>query len=203
MQKEKDLKQEQDLELDQEQKIIVDKNGIRVIKLDTNKFTLSFNMINNNIVLPAIINFDLINLLNKLNPNIFESMRLNRVSDKNAIMDLLLKDLFSDLGIPHYYLALNINIENEYDAQLNINKIIFNCISFNNKLDLYPIDVELLPTYNINMCFNIINNHHVYANCDIGLIDKHNTPSFFEKIVGNIFYNIFYKLKQFIENVSF
>ena len=123
MQKEKDLKQEQDLELDQEQKIIVDKNGIRVIKLDTNKFTLSFNMINNNIVLPAIINFDLINLLNKLNPNIFESMRLNRVSDKNAIMDLLLKDLFSDLGIPHYYLALNINIETEYD-DLNINKII-------------------------------------------------------------------------------
>ena len=195
------MQKEQDQ--DQEQKIIIEKNGLKIVKLDSNNFNLTFNMINNNIVLPAIINFDLIHLLNKLNPNIFESMRLNYVSDKNAIMDLLLKDLFSDLGIPHYYLALNINIENEYDAQLNINKIIFKCISFDNKLDLYPIDVELLPTYSINMCFNIINNHHVYANCDIVLIDKYNIPSFFEKIVGNIFYNIFYKLKQFIENVSF
>ena len=185
-------------------KKIIDKNGFKIVKSETNKFNLTFDIINNNILLPKIINFNLIELLNKLNPNIFEIMHLDCRSDTNAIMDLLMKDLFSDLGIPHYYVALNINIESESETNdLNISKIIFKCLSFENKLDLYPKDVELSPINNINMCFNMINNHNAHISCDIELTNKYNIPQFFEKIVGNIFYNIFYKLKQFIENVSF
>jgi hypothetical protein len=188
-------------EEEEEQKII-DKNGFKIIKSGVNKFNLTFDIINNNILLPKIINFDLIELLNKLNPNIFESMHLDCRSDTNAIMDLLIKDLFSDLGIPHYYLALKINIESEND-ELNTNKIIFKCLTFDNKLHSYPVDAELIPIHSINMTFDIINNHNLQINCDIYLSKQHNIPSFFEKIIGNIFYNLFNKLKQFIEKVSF
>jgi hypothetical protein len=109
-----------------------------------------------------------------------------------------LKDLFSDLGLPQYYLALNIT-----QKSLDTNKIVFNCELINNKLVIYPTDVELLQIQNINIHFDIINNHSVKINCDIDLMDKHNIPSFSEKMIGNIIYNIFNRLKQFIEKVSF
>jgi|LakMenE01Jun11ns_1017448.scaffolds.fasta_scaffold9915260_1 hypothetical protein len=182
----------------QQQQIIINKNGLKIIKLDTNKFNLSFDIINNNILLPAIVNLDLIKLLNKLNANLFESTKLDQKSDTNVMMNILLKDIFSDLGLPHYYLALNINNEG-----LGSDTIIFNCLSFNNKLDEYTDNIELIPIYNIIMYFNIKNNHNINVSCDINLNEDHNIPPFFEKIVGNLFYNIFYKLKQFIENVSF
>jgi hypothetical protein len=82
------------------------------------------------------------------------------------------------------------------------NQISFNCSSFDNKLDIYP-DVELIPIQKFNIHFDIIQNHNIKINCDIDLIDNHNIPSFSEKMIGNIIYNIFNRLKQFIENVSF
>ena len=48
-----------------------------------------------------------------------------------------------------------------------------------------------------------IQNHTINVSCNIDLIDNHNIPSFAEKMIGNIIYNIFNRLKQFIENISF
>ena len=81
-------------------------------------------------------------MLNKLNANLFESTKLDKKSDTNLIMNILLKDVFSDLGLPHYYLASNINIES-----LDKNTVIFNCLSFNNKLD----ELFLFHDYNISI----------------------------------------------------
>jgi len=181
---------------------IIEKNGLKFIKITPNKFNLTFDLNNNNILLPSIINFELLQMLNKLNPNIFEHIEINSEtnSETNIIANILLKDLFSDLGLPHYYLALNIN-KNCSDT----NKIIFNCSSnkIDNKLDFYPNNVELLPIQNIDIYCNIINNHSIKINCNIDLIEKHKFPPFFEKMIGNIIYKIFNRLKQFIENVSF
>jgi hypothetical protein len=187
------------LQQNQYQKII-EKNGLTFIKLTPNKFNLTFDVNNMNILLPSIINFDLIQLIYKLNPTVFEYVETNAESNNNtnAMMNILLKDLFSDLGLPHYYLALNIT-----QKTLDANKIVFNCEMVNNKLDIYPQDVELLLIQNINIQFYIINNHSVKINCDIDLMDKHNIPPFSEKMIGNIIYNIFNRLKQFIEKVSF
>jgi len=188
---------------------IIEKNGLIFIKLTPNKFNLTFDVNNNNILLPSVINFKLIQLINTLNPNVFENVASiaenenegeNEKEDERKIMHFLLKDLFSDLGLPQYYLALNINKNN-----VDTNKIIFNCESIKTgiKLDFYPEDVELMPIQNIDICCTIVNNHSVKINCDIYLIDKHNIPSFSEKMIGNIIYNIFNRLKQFIEKVSF
>jgi hypothetical protein len=181
---------------------IIERNGLTFIKLTPNKFNLTFDINNRNILLPSIINFELIQMIYKLNPTVFEYVETKPISEviaePNAIMNILLKDLFSDLGLPQYYLALNIT-----QKSLDTNKIVFNCELINNKLVIYPTDVELLQIQNINIHFDIINNHSVKINCDIDLMDKHNIPPFSEKMIGNIIYNIFNRLKQFIEKVSF
>jgi len=185
---------------------IIEKNGLTFIKSTPNRFNLTFDVNNKNIILSSIINFEIIQLINKLNPNIFETMSTSDNNDnnkdskdnENKIFHILLKDIFCDLGMPQYYLALNIH---KYDYETN--KILFKCESLTNKLDMYPDDVELLPIKTINIYFNIVNNHSIKINCDIDLIDKHNIPIFSEKIIGNIIYNIFNRLKQFIEKVSF
>ena len=188
---------EQDQNRMQVQKII-EKNGIKFIKINKNKFNLTFDINNNTIIIPPIINFDLIQMINTLNPNIFESLDTYKHSEIEITMNSLLKDIFSDLGLPQYYLALRI-----IKDLSNTNIISFKCIAFDNKLHYYADDVEKIPIVSIYINFYIINNHNVKIDCDVDLTERHNIPQFSEKIIGNIIYNIFYRLKQFIENVSF
>ena len=178
--------------------LLINKNGIKFEKLDKNKFNLTFDWNNTNILLPSIINFDLIHLICKLNSNIFEHMIIDNKSEMDANINILFNDIFSDLGLPHYFLALNVK-----KVIIDSNKIEFNCSSFDNKLETYPNDVELIPIQKFDIHFNILQNHNINISCNIDLTDNHNIPSFSEKMIGNIIYNIFNRLKQFIENVSF
>ena len=178
---------------------IIDKNGIKFMKLSDNNFNLTFDLNNTKILLPSIINFDLIQLIYKINPNIFQNITVNNGSETHAIVNILLKDIFSDLGLPHYFLALNVAKVTTAESH----KISFNCSAFYNKLEEYPIDIELIPIQKFDIHFNVINDHCIHICCDIDLIDNHNMPLFSEKIIVNIIYNIFNRLKQFIEKVSF
>ena len=181
---------------------IIAKNGLVFVKLTPNKFNLTFDVNNKNIMLPSIINFDLIQLLEQLNPNIFESIittQDGKVGEDGKVgkMDILLRDIFCDLGLPQYYLAFNI-----YKYDYETNKIVFKFVA-NANATMYPAEVELLPIQCINLQFHIVNCHSIKINCDMDLIDKHNIPSFSEKMIGNIIYNIFNRLKQFIEKLTF
>ena len=177
---------------------LIEKNGIKFVKIGENIIKLTFEVNNDKIVLPLIINFDLIKLVNTLNPNIVETTEIINISDIEITMSSLLKDIFCDLGLAQYYLALKITKE-----IIDPKTILFNCVSFNNKLQSYPDDVEKLPVESMNIKFNIINNHKFTMDFDIILIDQHNIPQFSEKIIGNLIYNMFNRLKQFIENITF
>jgi hypothetical protein len=63
--------------------------------------------------------------------------------------------------------------------------------------------VELLCVNNITISFEIINNHFIKINGEVTLLENGNTYPFSEKLIGNIIYNIFIRLKQFIENIAF
>lgn len=183
---------------------IIEKNGIKLSKITRTNYNLTFDINNNNIVLPSIINFDLIQLIVKLNPNIFENIELELEAETdleletNKKINVLFKDIFSDIGLPQYYISLNIN-----KSILDTNKIVFNTSLYDNKLDSYPPDVELLTAQNIIISFEIINNHFIKINGDITLLENHQVHPFAEKLIGNIIYNIFIRLKQFIENITF
>jgi hypothetical protein len=182
---------------------IIEKNGIKLSKMSSTVFNLTFDINNNNIVLPSIINFDLIQLIVKLNPNIFEresetESDLETETETNKKINILFKDIFSDIGLPQYYISLNIN-----KSILDTNKIVFTGSLYDNKLDSYPDDVELLMAQNITITFEIINNHFIKINGDITLLENHGIHLYAEKLIGNIIYNIFIRLKQFIENIAF
>jgi hypothetical protein len=177
---------------------IIEKNGINLTKITHTNYNLTFDINNNNIVLPSIIKFDLIQLIVKLNPNIFENIESELETETNKQINILFKDLFSDIGLPQYYISLNIN-----KSVLDTNKIVFNSSFYDNKLDSYPDDVELLTAQNITISFEIINNHFIKINGDMTLLENHVIHPFAEKLIGNIIYNIFIRLKQFIENITF
>jgi hypothetical protein len=191
----------------QNQKII-DKNGLQIIKVNKNNFKILFEINNTHIILPKIINFELIKLVYKLNPNIFESVELvnndanNDANDENEIIiHSLLKDLFGDLGLPQFYSSIIVTKKSDYETNL----ITFTCKAFDNKDKqyLYPDDVTILPINDIKIICQIVNNHYVKIFCDVNLEDNHIIPQFAEKIIGNLIYNIFIKVKQFIENITF
>jgi hypothetical protein len=177
---------------------IIEKNGIKLSKMSSTVFNLTFDINNNNMRLPSIINFDLIQLIVKLNPNIFENIESESESESNKKINVLFKDLFSDIGLPQYYTSLNIN-----KSVLDANKIVFTSSLYDNKLQTYPADVELLTAQNITISFEIINNHFIKINGDMTLLENHAIHPFAEKLIGNIIYNIFIRLKQFIENIAF
>jgi len=177
---------------------LIEKNGIKLTKMSSTKFNLTFDINNNNIILPSIINFDLIHLIVKLNSNIFENIETESETETNKKINILFKDIFSDIGLPQYYTSLNIN-----KSILDTNKIVFISSSYDQKLKSYSDDVELLSVNNITISFEIINNHFIKIIGEVTLLENDNIYPFSEKIIGNIIYNIFIRLKQFIENIAF
>ena len=193
-------------------KPIIDKNDFKFTKIDTNLFSLTFEITNDNIILPMIINFDLINLIYSLNPSIFASVKMDKIENElvnnnleEANISALLKDIFYELGLPQYYFSINIKkIDTKTNAiSITPSNIRFICKTTKNILLLIPADSESLPIQQIDIVFNIVTNHYVKVKCDISLVDDHNLPQFTEKIIGNTLYNIFNKVKQFIENIAF
>jgi hypothetical protein len=176
--------------------MIINKNNFQFTKLDSNKFNLVFEISNPNIILPKIINFDLINLIYKLNPNVFEQIQTNKINENEININLLLRDLFGELGLPQYYSSLNV-----IKRENNESNICFECIA---NIDInVPQGYEPVPLEKVIVNFRIVSDHKVYISCHIILLEDHGLPPFFEKITGNLIYNIFNKVKQFIENIAF
>jgi hypothetical protein len=184
-------------------KSLMDKNGMKIIKLDTDEYNILFSIKNNNFILPSIINFDLIKLIFDLNPDIYEKSILHKninISENNATIGSLMKDVYSDLGIPQTYICMNV----EMTKMSNIIKFTCNPIdnqeillSFNLTPELY-----LLPIKNMTIYCNILTNHHIDITCQLKLEDDIEIEQFIEKIIISVIYKIFIRLKQFIENLS-
>lgn len=180
--------------------MIINKNNFQFTKLDSNNFNLVFEINNSNIILSKIINFDLINLIYKLNPNVFEKIQTTQINKDEININSLLIDLFGELGLPQYYSTLNV-----IKRECSESNIVFDCIANTNTNTntKIPEGYESVPLEKVIVNFGIVSDHKVYISCDIILIEDHGLPPFFEKITGNLIYNIFNKVKQFIENVTF
>ena len=181
---------------------LMDKNGMKINKLTNNEYTVSFSMQNNQLILPSIINFDMVKLIFDLNPDIYEKSILKKNTTlENATICSLMKDLYSDLGIPQSYVCMLVEM-----IKLN-NSIRFNCIPLSNKttpLEFSGIpDLYLLPVKNLIIDCNILTNHCLEINCKINLNDDIEIEQFIEKMVITIVHKVFIRLKQFIENLSF
>ena len=55
-------------------KVLLDKDGLKFVRLEKNKYNLSYSIENKNINLEPLINFELIKLIYELNPDIYEKV---------------------------------------------------------------------------------------------------------------------------------
>ena len=181
---------------------LMDKSGMKIIKLTNNEYNVSFSIQNNQFILPSIINFDMVKLIFDLNPDIYEKSILKKNTTlENATICSLMKDLYSDLGIPQSYVCMSVEM-----VKLT-NSIKFNCLPLSNRstpLEFSGIpDLYLLPVKNLIIDCNILTNHCLEINCKINIHDDIEIEQFIEKMVITIVHKVFIRLKQFIENLSF
>ena len=122
--------------------ILYDKNNTKIVKLYNGNYNIFFSIENKNINLSSVINFSLIKLIYDLNQDICEKVNLENQDENNAIITVIIKNMFKDLGLPQKYSCLQIikSIQN--------NSVVFDLITKSDiKPDWIPNDVEIVITH--------------------------------------------------------
>lgn len=177
--------------------ILYAKEGFEFVKNVKNDYSLKFFIENPYIILSNVIDFNLVKLIYDLNKDIYEVVYLEKINDNEAIMTMLMKHLFEDIGMPQRFSYVNIK------KLVELNKITFTCQSIKDKRpDNMPPESQQLPIQNMKCICNILTNHKIEFTCNIIFNEKMNVPPFAEKIIGLIIFKIFNRVKQFIENVK-
>ena len=182
-----------------EQKIIHQKNGIVIKLLDKNKYELSFEIENNNIILTKLINLHLMRIIYEVNKDIFDDFSLDIHSDNEADIYLSFKHFFEDLGFPKRYNLLHVNMHNDPNC------VIFTANTrYNTPLKHANANANatILPIDNLQITCNIENAHKIKIVNVITFNTSFESPGFVEKMSVQIFNKIFLRIKQFIENYT-
>ena len=178
--------------------MLFDKDTLQIIRIDKNKYNIEFEIINPNIILPQIIDFSSCKLLYELNKDLIENIEIynieNNLENKNistANVYILYKHLFKDFGLPQ------MNIHVKVTRSIQDKFLTFITESSSSK---EPINTTTMPIDNCSMRFDIITPHLLRGNMNLELNSTFDIPAFLEKPVIQIFYKIFMRIKQFIEN---
>lgn len=176
--------------------ILYSKEGMEFSKIKDNNYTLAFNMENRNIIMSKIIDFNLLKLVYELNGDIYENANITIINENEAIFNLLMKNLFEELGLPQRFTYVHVK------KQISENRITFISQSIKSERpENTPKEAKLLPI-KIMLCDCLISNpHKIDFCCNITFDDDMSVPQVAEKMVGLILFKIFKRVKQFIENV--
>ena len=176
-------------------KILSEKDGMKFTKLENKKYCLGFSMENKNINMANIVDFSLIKLIYDLNGDIYEFVDLQKLSENQATVTLLMKHLFEDLGLPQRYSYLHMT------KIVTSNQIIFRSQTIHSEIPPgIPNSAKLMAMKeNIGVC-DLVTPHKVDFSFTVIFEDYVEIPPFAEKMVGLILNKIFKRVKQFIEN---
>jgi hypothetical protein len=163
-----------------------------------NKYLLEFDIENKNIYIDKIIDFSLIELIYKLNPDIYEHIEFNKINENEAQSVLLMKHFFEDIGFPQRYSFMNIK------KIIEEKRILFKAqtIIQSEKPQKIPTNAEVLCIDDLNCICNLITPHKIKISVDINFNSGFNIPLFAEKMIGVIIHKIFKRLKLFIEKIT-
>jgi hypothetical protein len=172
------------------------KEGFTFIKNEQNNYSLTFEMENNHMILSKIVDFNLVKLIYDLNNDIYEKVNLKIINENEATINLLMKNLFEDLGLPQRFSYLHVK------RTTHENSILFESQTIKSERpEGMPVDAELMPIKTMKCNCNIITPHKIRFTFVILFEDHMLIPQVVEKLVGLILYKIFNRVKQFIENV--
>jgi hypothetical protein len=178
--------------------VIHSKDGIQILKLTDQSFRICFSMENRNIMLNSVLNFDLIKLIYDLNKDICEKVELQKLDESYAIMTLIIKNFFEDLGIPQKFSCLQIH---KHVASAQETEFLFSTFT-NYKPSWVSSDIELAYIEKISMKCFCKTPHELEFDCIVQFPMNQNLPTFVQKMSVMVVQKIINRLKQFIENVK-
>lgn len=191
--------EEPNKEPNKEPNIIINKKSLKVIKNERNNYTIIYNIKNENIYLPKIIDFSILKIIYEINRDVFEDYNIEMIDENEANIYFLVKHYFKELGIPKRYIYLNAKIIRTSDnIDFNI-KIIYNKLPNINNIH---IDASILPVDYMDVICNIKNQHNVVFLNNIIFLKRIEIPEFIEKFSLTLFSKMFIRTKQFIENIK-
>lgn len=184
-------------------KILLDKNGVKFIKLLNDTFNISFSVENSLDVRP-LINLNLIKLLHDLNPDLFESYTVVNISENEWHICLLFKDLFFDLGIPQYYYKFSLSsyVNINQDPSTSTIKFIITPINYLENMNTDSTTLMFVPLIQCEIVYTVINNTTGEFNITANINNAGLFNSFFEKMIAMILYKVVNRLKQFISTIT-
>ena len=184
-------------------KILLEKNGIKIVKENATHFTIEFEIANANVDLTNFISIDFLKLVHDLNPDIFESIAIQKIeggagagagTNETEAANILLvyKDLFADLGLPHFYCCFQIT--------KNANTFILLPIDFK------PSDTKknlvLMPIDKGEIIFHPLSAQQILFKWTIHFTPPDLFSGYVEKMIGLLLFKVLNRVKQFIYNLQ-
>ena len=179
---------------------LFEKDGFILTKNEKNicneqSYNIQFTLENPNINIESIINFDIIKLIYELNPDIYEKGEVIKINEQEAIITLVMKHLFEDIGMAQNFVFLHVKMHtrHEHNHIFEAETIqTYRPENMSDQIELINIEkmiiiCETVTPHKINFIYNI------YFEEDVTI-----TP-FFEKIIWLLATKVFKRVKQFIE----
>ena len=173
------------------------KDGFIFRRKNEHNFEINFNMTNNHILLDQLVDFGLMKLIYDLNPDIYIQSSIEKLNENEAIVTLLLKHLFEDIGLPQKYSYVNMK------KIVEQNKVTFISQSIHShRPEGIPEHAELMSIEHMECICNIESPHKINFIFEVNFDKKRRKPPLFvQKMIGVIMNKIFKRVKQFIENL--
>lgn len=184
--------------------ILLDKDGIKLEKQSDGCYYTTFEIINNKLNLVDIVNFDLLNLVCELNPDIFESITIDKIKEEEeeeeANVVIVMKHLFKDLGMSQKYLCLNIKLTQPTSPFLKFTSRSIPC----KRPNFVPINAEIMELGRIETICKIITQNHIHITnyTSIDKISDNKNTTFFDKITASMSFKIIKRIIKFINEYT-
>jgi len=177
--------------------ILFNKDGFTFRRKSEHHYEINLTMTNNNIQLDKLIDFGFMKLIYDLNTDIYINSTIEKLNENEAIVTLIFKHLFEDIGIPQKYSYVHMIKKVEQNKVTFISKSIHS-----HRPEGIPENAELMSIDNLECVCNIETPHKINFTFEVNFDKKRITPPFFvQKMLGNIMNKIFKRVKLFIENL--
>lgn len=192
----------------------LNREDVQIVRSGADRLHIAFHVENPAINLIELINFNLFDLLFKINKDICESYRLDVHNEGEARLQLVLKHILKDLGVPQMWANLIIVRENLH------NKVVFTVTNVPLSETIVSEEYDLVPVKNITIYCDIVNPHKIGIIVDIlcedeDVIDSDDEEQeqeqiggagmrkFLDKMTNTLLKNIINRLKQFMEKMTY
>jgi hypothetical protein len=180
------------------QTCLYSKEDFKFSKIDEFHYNMQTTMENKQYLLANSIDFHWIKMVCDLNPDIYEKSMLEVKNDSEAVLKILLKNLFEDLGLSQKYSHFHIR------KTISKNQIEFSAdmVQHSSIPEEFPPDVELMSMKRFVCTCSILTPHKVFFDFDVHFDENTYIPPFVEKVIGIILNKIFTRVKQFINKMA-